>query len=88
MKDKLTLSIDKNVKEHAKKVAFKKGESISKMVEDYLRTLSGPSVNQKIESDSIVSELSGSVSIPADADYRKSLTDIIEENYDGKKNSD
>lgn len=88
MKDKLTLSIDKKVKEHAKKVAFKKGKSISKIVEEYLRTLSGPSVQKEIADDSIVSELAGSVNIPPNLSYKESLTDILEEKYHGKENSD
>lgn len=83
MKDKLTLSIDPKVKEKAKKLAFKRGESISKMVEDYLNALPDTNFNKHIPNDSIVSELAGSVSAPKTADYKTELSDILEKKYNG-----
>lgn len=83
MKDKLTLSIDSKVKEKAKKVAVKRGESVSKMVEDYLDTLSDTNLNENIPDESIVSELAGSVSAPKPVDYKKELSAILEKKYNG-----
>lgn len=81
MKEKLTLSIDKKVKEKAKKVAFKRGESVSQMVEDYLSTISNIDINSSIPEDSIVSELAGSVSAPKSVDYKAELADSLEKKY-------
>jgi len=41
MKEKLTLTIDKQTKERAKSFARREGVSLSKIVESYLETLSG-----------------------------------------------
>lgn len=45
MKEKLTLSIDKKVKEKAKKFARIQGKSISQMVQSYLESLSSESTD-------------------------------------------
>lgn len=39
MKSKLTLRLDERVKERAKRLAEKRGTSVSKIVEDYFRLL-------------------------------------------------
>lgn len=83
MKNKLTLSIDPKVKEKAKKVASKRGESVSKMVEDYLNSLPDINLNETIPDDSIVSELAGSVSAPKPVDYKAELSTILEKKYNG-----
>lgn len=80
MKDRLTLTIDRKTKERAKKIAFKKGKSVSQIVEDYLKTLS--EYESEIPDDSIVSELSGSVPIPQDTDYNEELVNILEKKND------
>jgi antitoxin component of RelBE/YafQ-DinJ toxin-antitoxin module len=41
MKSKLTLRMDEDVKERAKEVARRRGTSLSALVEDYFRILSG-----------------------------------------------
>lgn len=41
MKEKLTLSIEKETKERAKRYARRKGTSVSKMVEAFLASISG-----------------------------------------------
>lgn len=41
MKSKLTLRMDEEVKERAKKIARRRGTSLSALVEDYFRILSG-----------------------------------------------
>lgn len=80
MKDRLTLTIDRKTKERAKKVAFKKGKSVSQIVEDYLKTLT--ELESEIPEDSIVSELSGSVPIPQEIDYNDELVNILEKKND------
>lgn len=49
MKEKLTLTIEKETKERARRYARKQGTSISKLVEDYLAAVSvkeGDSLNR------------------------------------------
>lgn len=41
MKSKLTLRLDDEVKQRAKKLAAERGTSLSQLVEDYFRLLSG-----------------------------------------------
>lgn len=41
MKSKLTLRMDEDLKERAKEIARKRGTSVSALVEDYFRLLSG-----------------------------------------------
>jgi len=55
MTTKLTLSIDVQTIKKAKLISAKKGTSISKLVEEYLNTLSVIDENKK----SVVKELSG-----------------------------
>ena len=55
MTTKLTLSIDVQTIKKAKLISAKKGKSISKLVEEYLNTLSTIDENKK----SVVKELSG-----------------------------
>ncbi|MEX0719888.1 MAG: DUF6364 family protein [Balneolaceae bacterium] len=81
MKEKLTLSIEKQTKERAKKIAFKEGVSISEMVENFLNSLPETDLDTKIPQDSLVTELAGSIKIPDDVDYDEELTRILEEKY-------
>lgn len=54
MTTKLTLTIDDAVVSFAKKYAKNKGKSLSKIVENYLMTLTSKESNDKFEADSDV----------------------------------
>ena len=47
MTSKLTLRTDEDVKERAKKIARRRGTSLSALVEDYLRILSGEASSKR-----------------------------------------
>jgi len=49
MKSKLTLRLDEDLKERAKQMAAERGTSVSQLVEDYFRLLSGESSPQRKE---------------------------------------
>lgn len=47
MKSKLTLRMDEDLKERAKKIAQRRGTSLSALVEDYFRILSGEASSKR-----------------------------------------
>ena len=84
MKHKLTLSIDKTIKERAKKLANMHGTSISKIVEEYLdRKTSGQ--HPSIPEDSPVHQFSGSLPLPQSSSIESDedrLEKALKEKYD------
>lgn len=82
MSKKLTLTIDEGVIEKAKQYAKQKNRSLSKIIENYLKTLT--TSDQKItesKSSPIVKSLRGSFSAPEDFDYKKDLQEILSEKH-------
>jgi Family of unknown function (DUF6364) len=80
MTTKLTLTIEENVIKTAKKYAQKKGRSLSGLIENYLRTLSA----DEPDTDKLsprVKRLRGSIRLPKDFDYKRSLAQAITEKY-------
>ncbi len=76
MTTKLTLTIEHDVIDSAKKYARKKGKSLSDIVEHYLRSVSADE-NEEPEFSPRVSRLLGSVKLPEDFDYKKELTGAL-----------
>ena len=76
MTSKLTLSIEKKTIERAKMLSEKRGKSISKIVEEYLNSITG------INKASAVDKLSGALNgkVPADVAWKE-----VKENYLKKK---
>jgi hypothetical protein len=76
MDKKLTLKLDGGVIDRAKEYAEVNHESVSGIVERFLKTLTEEPKGRTIGKGSLVSELSGVISIPAGyderADYRLS----------------
>jgi Family of unknown function (DUF6364) len=80
MTTKLTLSMDDQVIESAKRYAKKKGESLSGIVENYLKSISNAkSVTTEISPR--VRKLMGSIQLPKDFDYKKELKNAIGKKY-------
>lgn len=80
MTTKLTLSIDDQVVESAKKYAKGKGKSLSGIVENYLKSIS----NDKSGTTDIsprVRKLMGSIQLPKDFDYKTALKNAISKKY-------
>ena len=76
MTTKLTLTIEQDVIKTAKTYAQKKGRSLSELIENYLKTL----VSKDKYSDDLsprVKRLVGSVKLPKDFDYKKTLEEEI-----------
>ncbi|REL38502.1 hypothetical protein DYD21_00715 [Rhodohalobacter sp. SW132] len=88
MKEKLTLTIDKEVKKQARELAKKQGVSISGMVETYLKTLSKKSEDWKPKKGSVVAKLSGSIPVKDNRDYDEILEEALLEKHKYEKDSD
>jgi hypothetical protein len=83
MYTKLTLNIDQNVIENAKKYAKDQKRSISRLVEEYLSSISS-SADEKIEYNTlgpITKELIGIIKVDGRTDYKDILTDSLMEKY-------
>jgi hypothetical protein len=83
MYTKLTLNIDQNVIENAKKYAKHQKVSVSKLVEEYLSSIS-LSTNEKVEYNSlgpITKKLVGIIKVKGKTDYKELLTDALMEKY-------
>jgi len=80
MSTKLTLSVDEKVVKDAKKVASRQGMSLSKLVEGFLRNLAREPRDTGI-SNPVLNELSGSIHVPADFDYKKELEEALFKKY-------
>ena len=81
MDAKLTLSIDKDVARRAKVYAKAKGRSLSDLVENYLMLLTKNSAIEDTDFSPRVKSLLGSVTLPADFDYKKELADSLAKKY-------
>lgn len=79
MTTKLTLSIDEEVIKKAKQLSRRKGKSISKMVEEYLTSVSDGEGGKETS----LSELSGILKnkIPADIDIKEVKREYLTKKY-------
>jgi hypothetical protein len=80
MTSKLTLSIDDRVIVSAKKYAKVKGESLSGLVENYLKSISAqepgsPKISPRVQ------KLMGRIKLPKDFDYKKELGNALARKY-------
>jgi hypothetical protein len=83
MNTKLTLNIDQKVIENAKKYAKHQQRSVSKLVEEYLSSITS-SANDRIEYNTlgpITKELVGIIKVKGTADYKEILTDALMEKH-------
>ncbi|PZR28800.1 MAG: hypothetical protein DI535_05060 [Citrobacter freundii] len=80
MTTKLTLTIEQDVIETAKRYARKKGRSLSDLVESYLKTLSGAEGKAE-ELSPKVKRMVGAIRLPDDFDYKESLRKGIEQKH-------
>jgi ribosomal 50S subunit-associated protein YjgA (DUF615 family) len=79
MSTKLTLSIDENVIEKAKSYAKNNSVSLSKLIENYLLSLTKQK-SEKIKVSPLVESLTGVISLESD-DYKKEYVDYLAKKY-------
>lgn len=78
MTAKLTLTIEEKVISSAKKYAQKKGESLSNLVENYLKSISAKETDLNTFS-SKVTKLMGVIKLPEDFNYKENLGNLLSE---------
>ena len=82
METKLTLRLNDNVIERAKKYARNHKISLSKMVESYLDSVTKQKDIDEIKSITpLVDSLIGVIDLPAGYDYKKDYRDYIADKY-------
>lgn len=82
MDTKLTLKLDQEVIEKAKLYASKKKVSLSRIIENYLSSLTSDVKNDSaIEISPFVKSLSNGVKIPSDLDYKKEYSENVLNKY-------
>ncbi|HHH53848.1 MAG TPA: hypothetical protein ENK91_09335 [Bacteroidetes bacterium] len=81
--NKLTLSINQTIIDRAKEYAKSSGKSLSKIVEEYLKSLSNTEKPENSKSPRrLVMELKGSVKMPKEfISYKELLQDALIEKY-------
>ena len=77
MDSKLTLKLDENVIERAKKYASNKRLSLSRLIENYLDSLTQEKEDE-FEISPFVKSISSGKSIPADFDHKKEHLDYLD----------
>lgn len=81
MNTKLTLTIEKNIIEQAKRYARMKGKSLSGIIENYLIALTREKEEETEEYGPIVTSLKGSFRKPRNYNYKKELSKKLNEKY-------
>jgi F0F1-type ATP synthase membrane subunit b/b' len=82
MNTKLTLTIEREIIERAKKYAKEKNRSLSDLIENYLKILTKDERKQKEKTlNPVVESLKGSFKTPKKLDYKKELKNRLEEKY-------
>ncbi len=81
MDTKLTLKLDQEIIERAKKYASNKKLSLSRLIENYLNALVSEKSNDEIEISPFVKSLSTKSKIPADYNYKDDYRGFLENKY-------
>ncbi|MFY7665769.1 DUF6364 family protein [Flavobacterium sp.] len=82
MNTKLTLVLEKEVIQKAKDYAKQKNDSLSNIIENYLKALTNEDVKKEtVKASPIVKSLRGSFKLPKDFDYKEELIKAIEKKH-------
>ncbi len=84
MDAKLTLKLDKQVIDRAKKYASSHKISLSRMIESYLKAIvdkEAPETDEEIEISPFVKSMATGVRLPKDLDHKKMYGEHLAEKY-------
>ena len=81
MDTKLTLKLDQEIIQKAKHYASEKKISLSRIIENYLNSLTSDKSDDDIQISSFVRSLSSGINIPADYDYKIDRAEYLEQKY-------
>jgi hypothetical protein len=80
MDTKLTLKLNQDIIEKAKKYARNEGISLSDLIENYLQKLTHTKKSRK-KITPLVKSLSGIISLPDDQNHKRDYTDYLTHKY-------
>ncbi len=82
MDTKLTLKLNKHVIMKAKSFAKEQNTSLSRLIENYLHSITDQSMKKQSSTISpVVKSLSGIISLPNDFEFKKSYADYLSQKY-------
>ena len=81
MDTKLTLKLNQQIIENAKKYASDKKMSLSRIIEAYLQSLTSEKNETDFEISPFVKSMATGVNIPADLDYKQGYSNSLMEKY-------
>ncbi|HET8838509.1 MAG TPA: DUF6364 family protein [Flavobacteriaceae bacterium] len=81
MDTKLTLKLNQEIIEKAKKYASDKKMSLSRLIEFYLQSLTTENKKDEFQISPFVKSISTGTSIPNDLDYKKEYSDYLMEKH-------
>ena len=81
MKTKLTILIEEETIQRAKKYSAQTGQSLSKMIENYLDSVTLPPQSNTKKFSPIIKRLMGSVKLPKDFNYKKTVENGVKEKF-------
>ncbi len=81
MDTKLTLKLNQEVIEKAKKYASNKKLSLSRIIEAYLQSLTTENDTSDFEISPFVKSIATGIEIPTDLNYKKDYSDHLMEKY-------
>lgn len=81
MDAKLTLKLNQQIIENAKRYASDRKLSLSRIVESYLQSLTSDKSEDEFEISPFVKSIATGKSIPADFDYKTEYSDYLIEKY-------
>ena len=80
MTTKLTLTMEDQVIDSAKEYARKKGESLSGIVENYLKSITAGE-EQNVVLSAKVKKMMGVITLPEDFDYKKEIKNALSKKH-------
>ncbi|KAB1153750.1 DUF6364 family protein [Flavobacterium luteum] len=81
MDTKLTLKLNQEIIERAKQYASEKKLSLSRLIENYLNSLTSGKTNDDIQISDFVKSMSSDSKLPADFDYKKERANYLEQKH-------
>jgi hypothetical protein len=81
MDTKLTLKLNKEIIESAKRYASDKKMSLSRIIESYLQSLTSEDHKDDFEISPFIKSIATGNSIPTDLDYKNEYSDYLIEKY-------
>ena len=81
MDTKLTLKLNQEIIEKAKLYASEKKLSLSRLIENYLNSLTSEKTKDEIQISDFVKSMSSEIKLPADFDYKKERANYLEQKF-------